>query len=173
MPPVLGFHAGFPAADGPERLFDGRAPPARGFPVLVVKGRELPPSARGGLPEPNARVPVRPGPPVGRAPLGRSKEGRSKRGWSGLGRSGVGRSGLDRSVRGRNWLGRLWPVRPAAGPAPRNGDRPVAGRPVGGRLAVGRIGDSRSGSTASICSREGLGVLISSRSGAASRRGPA
>lgn len=148
---------------------DGLAPPARGLPVLVVNGRERSPSARGGRPAANSRLPLRPGPPVGRAPLGRSKPGRSKRG-----RSGLGRSGLGRSVRGWNWPGRL-PVRPAldrSEPAPRNGGRPVVGRPVGGRLEVGRIGDSRSGSTASMCSFDGLGGLRASLSGAASRRGP-
>lgn len=143
-PPGFGFHPGF-LVEGPERLLLGRAPPARGLPVLVVKGRERSPSARGGRPAPNSRAPVRRGPPLGRALLGRSKEGRSKRGRSGLGRSE---------------------------PAPRNGGLPVVERPVG-RLRVARIGDSRPGSTASIWSRGGLGGLRPSLASAASRRGPA
>ena len=106
-----------------ERLLLGRAPPARGLPVLVVKGRERSPSARGGRPAPNSRAPVRPGPPAGRAPLGRSKEGRSKRGRSGSWAGPpirldlvVGRSEPGRSVRGRNWPGRLWPRATSAWP---------------------------------------------------------
>ena len=177
-PPGFGFHAGLPVDDGPERLLLGRAPPARGLPVLVVKGRERSPSARGGRPDPNSRAPMR---LPGREPLGRSNDGRSKRGRSGLGRSCPVRSDLGRSEPapsglGLNWPGRLLPLRPPLGrsePVPRNGGRPVAGRPAGGRVVLGREVDSGSGSTASICSLGGLDGLKSSRVGAASRGGPA
>ena len=159
-----------PPGREPVRLLDGLAPPARGLPVLVVKGRERLPSSRGGLPAPPN---LRPGPPVGLALLGGAKLGRSKLRRSGLARSGLGRSGLGRSVRGGNWPGRL-EERPApdlSEPAPRNGGRPAVGRPVGGRLEVERMEDSRSGSTASMCSFDGLGGFGPSFS--VKRRGPA
>ena len=98
-PVDLDFQAGFPV-DDPERLLLGRAPPGRGLPVLVVKGRERSPSGRGGWPAPNSRGPERPEPPLGRAPLGRTTDGPPGNGRSKRGRSGLGRSDIERSDRG-------------------------------------------------------------------------
>ena len=98
VPPALGFHAGFPGEVAAARLLLGRAPPGRGLPLLVVKGRD--PAARGGRPAPNSLAPVRPGPPDGRVLLVRSNVGRSKRGRSDTGRSGLGRLGLGLSCPG-------------------------------------------------------------------------
>jgi hypothetical protein len=100
-PPGLGLER--LAAPGLNGLLLGRAPPALGLPLLVVKGRPRPPSARGGREGPAL---VRPGAPeLERSKRGFSKAGFSKRGLSkpGFAKRGFGGpdlSNLDFSKRG-------------------------------------------------------------------------
>lgn len=148
FPPALGRPAGLPPKLGlgfqpvffsprglsPERpgLLLGRAPPARGLPLLVVKGRASPSLLRGGRCGPESSVRGR----LGRLPskLGRSLPGRPKLGRPVLGLPVPGRENPERSGRGRSEEGRS-KLRPAGA------GRSVQGRSVCARSKLGPLED--------------------------------
>jgi hypothetical protein len=140
-PPGFGFEnppvRGLDAPPGLKGLLDGRAPPALGLPLLVVKGRAMPPSPRGelGLLDPSA--PPRPG------PLGRPEPARSNRGFSNPDLSNRGFS--NRGFAGPD-LSNLAPSdRGFSNPRFLNSGLPKLGLSVRGRSKLGRPTPDRTG----------------------------